>query len=84
MRTANSRVDTIPTSWGAKVTTYRADPVIVDQGGRLTAIDPAQGREWKIRQRAYELYEGRGKAEGYAEADWLEAEAQVLGIKGAW
>ena len=64
--------------------TYRADPVAFDQGGRLTEFDPAQSKEAKIRCRAYELYERRGKAPGYAEADWLEAEAQVLGIKRAW
>ncbi len=32
-----------------------------------------------IRQRAYELYEKRGREDGHAEQDWLRAEAEVLG-----
>ncbi|MGB7864785.1 MAG: DUF2934 domain-containing protein [Candidatus Sulfotelmatobacter sp.] len=32
-----------------------------------------------IRQRAYELYEKRGREDGHAEEDWLHAEAEVLG-----
>ncbi len=34
--------------------------------------------ERKIRLRAYELYEERGCAEGYALEDWLQAESDVL------
>ena len=37
--------------------------------------------EQKIRIRAYELYEQRGKIEGHALDDWLQAEAEVLGVK---
>lgn len=33
----------------------------------------------KIRRRAYEIYERRGKTSGYALDDWLRAEAEVLG-----
>ena len=32
-----------------------------------------------VRQRAYELYEKRGREHGHAEEDWLHAEAEVLG-----
>ena len=35
--------------------------------------------EKKIQLRAYELYELRGRYDGLAEQDWLEAEAEVLG-----
>jgi hypothetical protein len=56
----------------------RPDPVIPDQGGRLTPSDPAESGQEKVRRRAYELYEERRKQEGNAEADWLEAEAQTL------
>jgi DNA relaxase NicK len=35
------------------------------------------GMEERIRQRAYELYEERGREEGHAEEDWLRAEAEV-------
>ena len=34
-----------------------------------------------IRQRAYELYEKRGREDGHAEEDWLHAEAEVLGTR---
>jgi hypothetical protein len=33
----------------------------------------------RIRQRAYGLYEQRGKVEGFALDDWLQAEAETLG-----
>ena len=32
----------------------------------------------EIRQRAHEIYEERGREPGYAEQDWLRAEAEVL------
>lgn len=35
--------------------------------------------EREIQIRAYELYVERGKAQGLALKDWLEAEAEVLG-----
>lgn len=41
---------------------------------------PAELEE-QIRRRAYELYEHRGKVDGYALDDWVQAEAEVLRIK---
>jgi hypothetical protein len=32
----------------------------------------------KIRERAYELYESRGRKPGQAEQDWLRAEQEIL------
>ena len=32
----------------------------------------------QIRQRAYELYEKRGRLEGYEHEDWIRAESEVL------
>ena len=32
----------------------------------------------QIRTRAYEIYEHRGRHDGFAEQDWLEAEAEIL------
>lgn len=32
----------------------------------------------EIRRRAYELYEKRGRVNGYAQEDWAQAEAEVL------
>jgi hypothetical protein len=34
--------------------------------------------EKEVQIRAYELYEKRGKGQGFALQDWLEAEAEVL------
>ena len=36
---------------------------------------PSQDR---IRERAYELYEGRGREPGQEEQDWLHAEREIL------
>ena len=38
--------------------------------------------EEKIRLRAYELYEERGRVDGFALDDWLQAEAEILGRRG--
>jgi len=38
----------------------------------------ADSRDELIRQRAYELYEKRGKQEGNEVDDWLQAEQEVL------
>jgi len=35
----------------------------------------------KIRQRAYELYEARGREEGRDFDDWLQAEAEIEALK---
>jgi len=35
--------------------------------------------EEKLRARAYELYEVRGRIDGHAEEDWLQAEGEVAG-----
>ena len=32
-----------------------------------------------VRARAHELYEGRGRIDGHAEEDWLQAEGEVAG-----
>jgi len=39
---------------------------------------PLNDTEEKIRLRAYQLYEERGKIEGHALDDWLQAEAEIL------
>ena len=45
-----------------------------------TIPDPTE-REEQIRRRAYELYETRGRADGYELDDWLHAEAEILGTR---
>jgi hypothetical protein len=44
---------------------------------------PAQPNdiEESIRRRAYELYEQRGRVEGFALDDWLQAEGEILGAQ---
>jgi DUF2934 family protein len=37
--------------------------------------------EYQIRQRAYELYEARGREDGHEEEDWLRAEKEITGKK---
>ncbi len=37
----------------------------------------------QIRNRAYELYVARGKEDGRAAEDWLEAEAEIRGNRKA-
>ena len=37
--------------------------------------------EEQIRRRAYELYEQRGRVDGYALDDWLQATAEVSEIR---
>jgi hypothetical protein len=37
--------------------------------------------EEQIRQRAYALYEARGRGDGHDLDDWLKAEAEILGTQ---
>lgn len=37
--------------------------------------------EEQVRRRAYELYEERGRVEGFEVEDWLQAEAEFLGAR---
>jgi len=45
-----------------------------------TSQQPAE-LEDEVRRRAYELYEQRGRVDGYELDDWLQAEAEVLSVK---
>jgi Protein of unknown function (DUF2934) len=54
---------------------------------RRTPVDPSQNEtpptaspavQDQIRQRAYEIYEQRGRQDGLADEDWLQAEAEIL------
>ena len=48
---------------------------------RVRKTQPSSNFEERIRIRAYELYEQRGSIDGYAEQDWLLAEAEILAGK---
>lgn len=67
-----------------RISDFRGDPVAPGQGGRMTAIDPAESLEEKIRFRAYELYERSGREEGHAHEHWVQAEAEIAGKKRTW
>lgn len=45
------------------------------------ATGSVPGVEQKIRQRAYELYETRGRGDGHDLDDWLAAESELKGQK---
>ena len=46
----------------------------------LTKRDAAiTNHEGSVRTRAYELYEVRGRIDGHAEEDWLQAEGDLAG-----
>jgi hypothetical protein len=44
---------------------------------KTLAIEPSQSLEEKIRRRAHELYEERGREDGHDLDDWLCAEAKI-------
>ncbi len=56
----------------------KGDPVAPGQGGRVMPVDPGHPlhlpRKELVRRKAYELYERRGKTDGHAIEDWLQAE----------
>ena len=47
--------------------------------GKRQLADSAEQVEEKIRKRAYELYELRGREHGLDLEDWLKAESEVSG-----
>jgi hypothetical protein len=45
---------------------------------KLTMMPDAVPSQEKIRTRAYQLYESRGREPGQQEQDWLRAEQEIL------
>lgn len=43
----------------------------------LASVDGREGMQAEIAQRAYEIYESRGRIEGADVDDWLQAEREV-------
>lgn len=41
------------------------------------AVNSSEEIEERIRRRAHELYEARGREEGHDVEDWLQAEAEI-------
>lgn len=50
------------------------------QGQRAELIAVPISLEENVRLRAYSLYVQRGRRNGFALDDWLEAEAEILGV----
>jgi hypothetical protein len=54
---------------------------LVPSNGTLTRVVPIRGAaelENMIRERAYQLYEGRGCEPGQDQQDWVQAEHEIL------
>jgi hypothetical protein len=45
---------------------------------RVAPLSDAPGLENKIRERAHQLYEGRGREPGKDQQDWIQAEHEIL------
>ena len=48
----------------------------------MSAATASANPDDEIRRRAYELYELRGREDGFAEEDWARAEREVLARRG--
>ena len=48
---------------------------------KINTTQPEENHEERIRQRAYELYEQRGRSDGHHEDDWQKAEQEIRGKK---
>jgi len=56
-------------------------PINQNNGSWIESNDTAHvhpGIEDEVRRRAYELYEERGRHEGFDQEDWARAEAEIL------
>jgi hypothetical protein len=58
---------------------------LADSAGEMTgpaeqAARRAEAHQGRVAERAYELYEQRGRQEGHSLEDWLNAERQLLGL----
>jgi len=50
---------------------------VVDPKSKVAMMQASVPSQDRIRERAYELYEGRGCEPGQAEQDWLRAEREI-------
>ena len=58
-------------------------PAPKESVGELAVMPEAFSLQNKISERAYELYETRGREPGQDEQDWLLAEQEILTAKSA-
>ena len=62
--------------------TSHAGPGSENSGPAEQAARRAEVHQGRVAQRAYELYEQRGRQEGWALEDWLNAERQLASAAG--
>jgi Protein of unknown function (DUF2934) len=60
----------------------RSHPTLFPRRVSMEPLHPESLME-EIRRRAHELYQERGREPGYAEQDWLRAEAEILARRRA-
>jgi hypothetical protein len=60
--------------------TSQAAPGLAKIGTAEQAARRAEAHQGRVAQRAYELYEQRGRRDGGSLEDWLNAEQQLLGL----
>lgn len=70
-----------PTTPTGSASTPRVSPP-AEQSGSAIQISKADWTHERIARRAYELYEQRGRQEGRALEDWVNAERQLVGASG--
>jgi len=64
---------------GSEVFPMKTKPsTLAPKSDELTVLIPI---EQQIQQRAYELYEQRGRTEGHDLDDWLQAECEIKGTQ---
>jgi hypothetical protein len=56
---------------------FKTNNLFLEEGDMVSTMN----QEEKIRLRAFELFEKRGRKHGHELDDWLKAEKEVLGFK---
>jgi Protein of unknown function (DUF2934) len=74
---SNKQVITMPDAGSLSPVKRSATPLSIS-GDSSPAKSASTDLHAKIRQRAYELYEERGRTPGGEHQDWLQAEHEVL------
>jgi hypothetical protein len=71
----------------AKAAAPRAKATVTKAAGQAAGRSAAPQRpkydmHERIQRRAYELWESEGRPSGRAQANWLQAEAEMAGVRG--
>ena len=69
-----------PSAPAMPAATSHAGPGSERTGPAEQAARRAEAHQGRVAQRAYELYEQRGRQDGGSLEDWLNAEHQLLGL----